>query len=361
MAWGQASPLRAQQTSPNPAGPALGQKSATAMPPAPIPPPDFRTHNRSHLQLNRGNRTFDVFLYAPDEKTEVLDVSSFFGRKGARQFSGHYQLISVAGNDVLSKLDLDPDDSFVENKPHDGLRLVLDPRSNQNLIALFQYGNSNSESVQFFSLDPSGRLFLISFLERDGRVWKQKLTGPEGAIPQTAEGDHLFCSYVNTVGYVFCDAYSFDGENFQESAKWMTQDYAAPARGMNDEGLAARTLFDFLSALSAGEYAAAAFYLEPHLNPGGTQLSAHDRAHRAKFLEDYCSTLGGQCFLPNMLEAKTVADAPSAFRFQVSLLNSDFRAVKIGDRSTFEFRVAKTAGGFKVLDLPPQIPTSSKQ
>lgn len=358
MAFCQPSTLGLSQTPPSPVP---GQSSTSAERPDQPQPPDFRTHYRSHLQLNRGDRTFDVYLYAPDEKTEVLDFSSSFGSRGARQFSGHYELISVLDNDVVSRFDLDPDDSFVENKPHNGLRLVLDPQSGQNLIALFQYGNSNSESVQFFSLDPSGSIFLINFLDRDGRTWKQMLTGPEGAIRQTAEGAHVFCSYANTLRYFFCGSYSFDGENLQEVAEWMTQDTAALAKVPTDLDLAARALYEYLSALSAHEYSAAAFYLGPVTHAAAGPLSTNSRNQSTAFLEDYCTVRGGQCFTPVKLAPRPVADSPGVLRFVVSFQNPEFQPLKIGSASSFDFRVAKTASGFKVLDLPPRVPEKNSR
>lgn len=357
MALRPANLLGVPQTSPNPVP---AQNRASGEQPASPQPPDFRTHYRSHLQLNRGDRTFDVYLYAPDEKTGVLDFSSSFGSKGTRQFSGHYELISVADNDVVSRIDLDPDDSFVENKPHNGLRLVLDPKSGQNLIALFQYGNSNSESVQFFSLDPSGHIFLINFLDRDGRTWKQMLTGPEGAIRQTAEGTHVFCSYADTLRYFFCGSYSFDGENLQEVAEWMTRDTAALAKAPTDLDLAARALFEYLAALSAHEYSAAAFYLGPAAAAAGPQPTTN-AGQSADFLEDYCTVRGGQCFMPVKLAPKPTADSSGILRFVVFFQNPDFQPLKIGSASSFDFRVAKTASGFKVLDLPPRATVGGTQ
>ena len=347
--------------SPTLPSPVPAQNSTSAERPAAPQPPDFRTHYRSHLQLNRGDRTFDVYLYAPDEKAEVLEVSSSFGSRGARQFSGHYQLLTVADHEVISRLDLDPDDAFVDNKPHNGLRLVLDPKSGQNLIALFQYGNSNSESVQFFSLDPSGRIFLINFLDRDGRTWKQMLTGPEGAIRQTAEGTHVFCSYANTLRYFFCGSYSFDGENFQQVAAWMTQDMAALEKAPTATDLAARALYEYLSALSAHEYSAAAFYLGPAARAAAGPLSTNRRNQSTAFLEDYCTARGGQCFMPVRLAPRPSADSPSVLRFQVSFQTPEFQPLTIGSASSFAFRVVKTASGFQVLDLPPRATVGGKQ
>ena len=334
--------------------------SALAQPAASPEEPDFHLHSRSHLRLNRGDHTFDIYLFAPDETAEIVKDSYCGADSGARHFSGRYQLLSVADNSVVSRVDLGPDGSFVENKPHDGARLVRDPKSGQNLIALYQYENCNTESVQFYSVDPSGRLFLISFLDRDGRAWKQILTGPNGTILPTGDGALTFYSYVNSLGFNFCESYTFDGANFLEAAKWLAPLTTGAVSGPNDTGLAERALFEFLSALSAGDYAAAAYYLDTSVNTGGAPHPAADKDRRAAFLEDYCTVRGGQCFIPVELKAPATADQTTGLRFSVSFQNSDFQPFRIGARSSFDFRVSKTAAGFKVLDLPPRIPPAQQ-
>jgi len=358
LALGLASSLGGQHATPAPksASPALAANSKPGVQAAPTEAVNFLTQSLSHLRLERGDHAFDVYLFAADENVDILSVSFCGGDKGAKQYSGHFQLLSVADNAVVSMLELDPDDNFVEKKPHDGARLFRDPRSGQNLVALYQYGNCNSESVQFFSVDPSGRLFLIPFLDRDGRIWKQMLTGPDGAIPHLANDALVFCSYANGIGYNFCGAYAFDGENFLEAAKWMTQELAAPIKGLNDEGQAARTLFDFLSVLSVKGYSAAAYYVDVNAKTAGARPATADPGLKAAFLENYCTVMGGQCLMPVKMESEPSANAQGALRFQVSFQTSDFQPLKIGSRSSFEFRVAKSPAGFKVLDLPPRIP-----
>jgi hypothetical protein len=361
MALGQASLLGVQQPTPNPARSAPAGKSATTVQAAPSEGPDFQQQSLSHLRLERGDQTFDIYLFAPDEHVEVLTASFCGGDAGAKQYSGHFQLLSVADHNVVSKVDLDPDDTFVEKKPHDGARLFRDPQSGQNLLALFQYGNCNSESVQFYSVDPSGQLFVIPFLDPDGHTWKQVLTGADGAIPPTSSGALTFCSYAKDIGYDFCEAYSFDGANFQEVSKWMTQEVTAPIKAMNDAGLAARTLFDFLSALSAKDYRAASYYVDARLvETSGAGQAAVKQGQKEAFLENYCTVSGGQCLTPVKIERKPSAIAPGALLFQVSFQTADFKPLKIGTRSIFNFHLAKTPEGFKVLDLPPQRIVGSK-
>ncbi|MFZ0961590.1 MAG: hypothetical protein WAO35_11855 [Terriglobia bacterium] len=338
----------------------LGSQPAAPAPssgqPASTGAADFHTQSLSHLRVVRGDHTFDVYLFAPDMNVDVLAASFCGGDQGARQYSGHFQLLSVADDTVVSKFDLDPDDTFVEKKPHDGARLFHDPKTGQNLVAIYQYGSCKSESVQFFSLDPSGHLFSVPFLDPDGRTWKQMLIGPDGAIPNFPSGGLMFCSFGEDIGYDFCGAYTFDGANFQEAAKWMTQEVAAPAKGLNDVGVAARTLFDFLSALAVKRYSAAAYDVDVNVEAPGAGPVTAGRGQKAAFLENYCTVKGGQCLLPVKMETKPNPGAPGTLLFQVSFQTFDFHPLTIDSRSSFEFRVAKKPDGFKVIDLPPRIP-----
>jgi hypothetical protein len=358
LAWGQASVLGSQQATPppNPASPPPATESTAGAPEAPTEPADFQKQNLSHLRLQRGDRYIDVYLFAPDEKVDVLKDSYCGGDQGAKQYSGHFQLLSVADNTIVSTLDLDPDYSFVEKKPHDGARLFRDPTSGQDLVVLFQYGSCSCESVQFFSADPSGRLFLVPFLDHDGRTWKQMLTGSDGAIPHLANGSLVFCSNANAIGYMICGTYTFDGAKFLEAFKWMTRDFEAPIKGLNDAGLATRALFDFLSALSGKEYSAAAYYLDSSVKTVDVESVGANKGQKAAFLESYCTVMGGQCLMPEGIESKPSAEVHGAQLFQVSFQTADFQPLKIGGHSSFNFRVTKTADGFKVLDLPPRIP-----
>jgi hypothetical protein len=359
LAWGEVSYLPGQQ-------PTVSPKPASQTPAAPpsatfqtrVPPEiaDLRKQSRSHLRLERPTHAVDVYLVAADETAEVLDAPFCGGDEGAKQYSGHYQLVSVVDNALISRLDLDPDDNFVEKKPHDGARLYRDPQTGQDLVMLLQYGSCNNESGQFFSTDPAGQLYAIPFRDKDGRTWRKVLTGPDGAIPCLADGSSVFCSYANNLGYDFCAAYAFDGANFQETTKWMTQELGEPRKGLNASGQATRALFDFLSNLSSKSYSAAAYYFAGKLDSAATAPAAANSAEKAKILEAYCTTRGGQCLVPEKMEAKAGASAGGAMTFQVSFETPDFKPFTMGDRSSFEFRVAQTADGMKVLDLPPRLP-----
>jgi hypothetical protein len=316
----------------------------------------FQKQSRSHLRLDRLNNPIDLYLFAADEQVEVLEGSYCGGDQGAKQYSGHYQLVSVVDNAVVSRLDLDPEVSFVENKLHDGVRLHRDTKTGHDLVVLFQYGTCNSESVQFFSADPSGRLHPVPFLDKDGRTWSHQVTGPAGTIPRLPDGSSVFCAYANNLGYDFCEAYAFDGANFQETAKWMTRELDDPVKGLNPPSQAMRALYDFLVSLSARNCSAAAYYFLGYSAPAGAPPAMTSPAEKAKMLEAYCTRQGGQCLMPLKIEGNGRLDAQGAMPFTVSFQTSDFDPLQINGRTSFEFRMWRTAEGFKVLDLPPRPP-----
>lgn len=354
LASGQMSLLWGQAPGATPNPPGMASAPAQAKPPEEIA--DLQTQSRSHLRLLHRNHPLDVYLFAADERMEVLSASYCGGDEGARQYSGHFQLVSVLGNTVVSRFDLDPDDIFVEKKPHDGARLFPDPKANQDLIAVFQFESCNNEVVRFYSADPAGDLFAVPFLDKDGRTWKQKVTETNGVVAQLHDGSSAFCTYADDMGYNFCEAYVFDGANFLETAKWMTQERAEPLKGLDAAGQAKRALFDFLSELFVNDYPAAGYYYAGNLDFPGAPLDVAHPKQIAKILEAYCTNIGGQCLMPTRIESQAGADSQDAVRFQVSFQTGDFQPFQIGDRSSFEFRVAKTAEGFKVLDLPPRLP-----
>jgi hypothetical protein len=316
----------------------------------------LQERSHSHLRLQRQNQPVDVYLFAADEQVETLEDSYCGGDKGDRQFSGHYQLVSVAGNAVVSRLDLDPDMRFTENRPHDGARLYRDPKAGQDLIVLFQYGTCSNETVQFFSADPSGHLCSIPFLDKDGRTRNHEVTRHATAIPDLPDGSAVFCGYANAVQYYFCDAYAFDGANFQETAKWMTQELADPLKGLNARSQAMRVLSDFLSLLSAKDYRAAAYCFLGYSAPTGGPPATTSSEVKAEMLEAYCTQQGGQCLMPLKIDGNGSLDAQGAMPLAVSFQTSDFEPFQINGRSSFGFRMWRTAEGFKVLDLPPRIP-----
>ena len=330
-----------------PAAPVPGAVSPKSEVTAPGEIQQLEKHHRSHLRLERQNLSVDVYLTADEEKAVVLDTTFCGGDAGATQFSGHYRLVSVRNHVVVSRLELDPDVNFVEKKPHDGIRLYREPATGQNLVALFQYGDCNSETVQFFAADPSAQLYAVPFLDKDGRTGKHMVTGSDGAIRHLADGSSIFCFYSRDTACYYCAAYVFDSANFQEIAKWMTQDLREPQEGLSPVSQARRSVFDFLSDLSLGNYQMAGYYF------AGTVGSTPEKPEA---LEAYCTTQGGQCLAPAQIESKPAVEAKDSMLFQVSFQTAEFKPFRIGARSTFDFHVAKVAGEFKVLDLPPRLP-----
>jgi hypothetical protein len=118
-------------------------------------------------------------------------------------------------------------------------------------------------------------------------------------------------------------------------------------------GEARRALIEFLLALRKGDYRTAnLYYPSPHeflrnldveLDPG------------IALLERHCKRDGGVCLIPiGEFEAQHLASPP--FVFTVSFRWVDGEQYTVGAQTDFEFRVAPTESGYKVLDLPPTGP-----
>jgi hypothetical protein len=158
----------------------------------------------SQLSLRAGDRPVDVFLYAPNQRTHVLQQSYCGGKRSARSRHGSYRLVTAAGGEVLSQLPLG-DYFFVEGQPHDRLRSVVDPRTGRTWLAVYQYGNCNLEYLQLFRVLIDGRILPMPFVWRDGRRQLRGLTGPDGEIQKTPDGALILCHYDNALQHRMCE------------------------------------------------------------------------------------------------------------------------------------------------------------
>ena len=184
----------------------------------------LRNLRRSQINVPKNNFeiTIKIFLFAEDEKVEILKGTYCGGEEGDKQYTGNYHLISVKDNKIISKIDLGKDYEFIENALHSGLHRFVMPQTYEQLLMIYQYGSCNIERVEFYRVDVEGHLYKVSFIDKDGVVATGQTTGPDGGISGT-EADLTFCSYNNGVGYFFCDSYTYNGNNFIQTASWMSQ------------------------------------------------------------------------------------------------------------------------------------------
>lgn len=122
-----------------------------------------------------------------------------------------------------------------------------------------------------------------------------------------------------------------------------------------DEGEARNVLTDFLQALHAGDYAAAAALYGGDwqvLRDWNPDVPPDDGA---ALLRQGCEVNGLQCLpLGEVLNSGAV---PKGYRFTVTLLAADGAPFETPDgRASFTFSVLRQDGGFSVQDLPPYLP-----
>lgn len=310
----------------------------------------LRKSSRSRMGITRKAHIAEVFLFAEDEKVEILEHPYCGGDKGDKQYTGNYQLISVLNNEVVASIISLGHYQFVVGRIYDGIREVAVPGTNERLIAIYQYRGCNGDEVEFYRVDKNGGLNKVVFLNKDGTKEDNQYTSDQILL---SDNEATFCGYNNAVGYVFCDSYRYNGENFIQVASWMTQElYRSPK---TIDGEARRALFDFLISLYHGKYEAAAYYYRgshdvlkdsnPDVNPN----------NRAKLFERYCTANGGLCLIPEGMVFKQT-DLSDESKFAVSFVTRDFKSVQLAGKSQFEFRVKRVDSDFKVLDLPPYVP-----
>jgi hypothetical protein len=302
----------------------------------------IRRDSQSHVTLQLSSGPDEVYLYAKNQTVDTIRALYCGGSPGDKEYHGRFALISVRNGKVASQLQLDPETFFVTGRPHDGLHVFTLSAHGQALLNLYQYENCNNESLEFYRLDPQGRLARVRFLRKDGGQFPSE----EGAIYSSGEAGSIFCSYHPSASpSVFCDAYRYDGKDFVQTKSWMGNDLRDAWQHPTPTDQAERSLYDFLSDLASKDYQTAAFYYAGPLS--SAVKTAPASPNRAKCLDDYCRTAATGCPDPQDLSKLSTAAANGELEFLVS-----FEDAHLNGRR-FRFWVGNFGSGFKVLDLPP--------
>lgn len=340
-----------------PAGKAFSQ-DASNVAPVTTDLKAVRRNSLSHVTLQTSSGPVAVYLYARDQEVSVLQAPYCGGNEGDKDSQGHYELISVRNGKITSQLRLDPGTFFVTEHPHDGLHIFTPPGNGQQLVKLYQYGSCNSESAEFYRLDPEGHLARVAFLAADGRRFLSQSTGPSGGVHSSGQGNSIFCSYNNFIGMMECDAYRYDGKNFIQTKSWMGSELPVVWKHPTPAAQAQRALYDFLSALDSKNYQAAAFYYAGPSSAGARQAESPP-LEASEWLAAYCGTAG--CPIPVEIANPSPSGSDDEMEFMVSFGASDFTSVQTKGKSKVRFRVKRLANGFKVSGLPPHAPPAGEQ
>ena len=313
----------------------------------------LRNLRRSQINIFKNREEIKVFLFAEDEKVEILKGSYCGGEDGDKQYAGNYQLISVKGNKIVSKIDLGKDYEFIENTQHDGLHMFV-PVFGEQLVAIYQYVSCNHENVEFFRINEYGLIHRVNFFEKDGIVVTGKLV--IGDISVTTE-NIFFCSYDNVIAYYLCDTYVYNGKDFIQTSSWMGSYYYNPNEKNTNIREARRVLYEYLNALrqegtyKKADYKKVVYYYGGdynfllQLNP---DVNIEDKP---KLFERYCTKNRGNC----SIEPSYFIDIASPSEVKFGVKEGGF---EVNMKPDFEFRVKRMNGEFKVMDLPPR--TSQK-
>jgi hypothetical protein len=201
-----------QNVSPGPALTPAPTPGTTANPTAILPDPFLRTlesHNRSEVSVSRT----DIYLFAPDEKSEPANYCLSGAASG---YTGNYELVSVQNGALVAKAILGSDYHFVSVQA--GLRTLRDPKTGTGFIVVYQYLSCNGQSVELWSVAEDGSLHKVSFIQSNGQRSGREVTGPDGAIQISSSGNWTFCMYDNSVGANVCNAYVYTNGDFKKVA-----------------------------------------------------------------------------------------------------------------------------------------------
>lgn len=311
----------------------------------------LRDRSRSWITLTKNGNAVEVFLFAEDEKMEIVEGLYCGGNEGDRQYRGNYQLTSVVNNLFVSSIINLGDYEFGEGRVYRGLQEFRAPGTNERLIAIYQYASCNGIYVEFYRVDDNRRLNKVLFLNKDGTKETNQYTSGRVLM---SDNEVNFCGYNNVIGHVFCDSYAYNGTDFIQAGSWMTQELYRSPRTIDAE--AKRVLFDFLTALHHEKHEAAVYYYGGSydiLKPQHGDLSPEEMAKEFRRL---CEAIVGKCPMP---EGLAIKDSTSdEMKFTVSFVTKDWRTFQVAGNSQFEYRVKRVGNDFKVLDLPPYVPVT---
>ena len=96
-------------------------------PPRPRPDDDsavvekIRQNSRGLVSLQKGGSSFEVALYAPDEKVSLINGDYCRANTGAKNYSGTYQLVSIGEGRVVARTVLETSFEFVYDGVPEGM------------------------------------------------------------------------------------------------------------------------------------------------------------------------------------------------------------------------------------------------
>ncbi|HEX9663990.1 MAG TPA: hypothetical protein VGB27_17005 [Candidatus Binatia bacterium] len=176
----------------------------------------LRDHSRARIAFAAGRDLIEVFIYADDEKMEMLKTDSCGGKSGSKRYTGNYQIVSLKKRAFHAALPVGKR-VFTENRGEE-IKEIRFPESSGRLITISQYQNCNGDEVEFFRVDSRGGLHQVRVRHKGGAE-KSRLASAPGGQPDQLSGNQLtYCSSVNSKSTALCASYIFDGNNLIQTS-----------------------------------------------------------------------------------------------------------------------------------------------
>jgi hypothetical protein len=161
--------------------------------------------SRARITFAAGRDYLEVFVFADDEKEEILRGDSCRGKNGTKQFSGNYRLIALKNRAFHAALAIG-NRSFSERRSED-IKVIRFAESNARLIAISQLESCNTQTIELFRVDGRGAMHKVRVRQRNG-VEANRLAGPAGGQLAQLSGNELtYCRALNPDSATLCTHY----------------------------------------------------------------------------------------------------------------------------------------------------------
>jgi len=170
---------------------------------------ELKTKARALVELEKGNKIFEIALYAADEKSPVTDDSSCRGGgEPIEDHSGTYELVSLMNDKLVARTRLGKDFRFREDSV-EGIAVLKLTKPDRSLVVITQYGGCMSNSYYFYRMDSAGKFHLAK------SVVKAKRSDAAYGKSLDVIGDKivLFIYDVSGENGTRREFYKFDGRN----------------------------------------------------------------------------------------------------------------------------------------------------
>jgi len=132
---------------------------------------ELKEKARALLDLERGNKSYEIALYASDEKSPITDDGSCRGSGGPKEdHSGSYELVTLLDDKLLARTSLRKDFRFREGSAYEGASVVNLEKPNESLVMITQYGGCMNNHFHLYRMNRGGNFQVVNFIVKKART-----------------------------------------------------------------------------------------------------------------------------------------------------------------------------------------------